>query len=92
MTDLLGQLRSPHECKQFWNALGLPRPHLPAQLRSPLAWTQPMREALNPPDPSIPLQPGIMEGSPPSADGAALSVSITRDEVVSALCTLRGKL
>ena len=66
----------------------LPVKQLPQQLQSPLAWTESMQTALNPPAPVSPLENGIMEGSPPAAQGDESSVDITCDEVVSALNAL----
>ena len=90
VTDLLAQSRDPQQCKQFWDALTLPAGRLPQQLQSPLAWTDTMRDALNPAGNSDSIEPGIMEGSPPPADGSVLSNPITREEVVAALCALKN--
>ena len=49
-----------------------------------------MRQALNPPGSGAPLEPGIMEGSPPAADGSCLNLPITREEVLSALNALKN--
>ena len=90
MTDLLAQLRDPRRCKHFWDALNLPHARLPPHLGCPSAWTDAMSSALNPPDPDTPLEPGIMEGSPPAADGNALAAAITREEVLIALHVLKN--
>ena len=90
LTDLLAQLRDPDQCKRFWDALSLPPKQLPQQLSSPLAWTESMRAALNPVGQDSPAEPGIMEGSPPPANGSVLSESITRAEVVAALFALKN--
>ena len=90
MANLLGQLHDPRQCKRFWDALSLPAARLPPQLSSPSAWTDAMSSALNPPAPDSPLEPGIMEGSPPPADGSELSAAITQDEVVVALLALKN--
>ena len=88
--DLLGQLRDPVQCKQFWDSLSVPAKQLPRQLQSPLAWTDSMRDALNPAGQDSPIEPGIMEGSPPPADGSVLSDPITKSEVVDALSALKN--
>lgn len=49
-----------------------------------------MRLALNPPARDAPLEPGIMEGSPPPANGTVLSLPAERSEVVAALSSLRN--
>ena len=90
MVSLLGQLRDPQQCKRFWDALSLPLARMPPQLSSPHAWTDSMSAALNPPISSSPLEPGIMEGSPPPADGSVLAAAITQEEVVAALSVLKN--
>ena len=90
MTSLLAQLRNPRQCKRFWDALTLPHARMPPQLSSPSAWTDAMSSALNPPDPDSPLEPDIMEGSPPAADGSTLATAITREEVIRALHALKN--
>ena len=87
---MLAQSRDPDQCKQFWDALSLPDKQLPQQLQSPLAWTDTMRDALNPEGQGSPVEPGIMEGSPPPAEGSELSNPITRQEVVTALNALKN--
>ena len=48
-----------------------------------------MSLALNPPAPAFPLEPGILEGSPPPADGSSLAAAICEGEVVTALLALK---
>ena len=49
-----------------------------------------MKQALNPVGQGCPIEPGIMEGFPPAADGSVLSSPITKAEVVDALHASRN--
>ena len=87
MEDLLGEISLAP--KRFWDAFR-PKPRqMPAHLQNPSVWTRPMRVALNP-STAEQLQPGIMEGSPPAADGSVLTVPITADEIRQAFARLRN--
>ena len=87
LDTLVQQLkRSPHS---FWQAFKAPAERLPANLRTPDAWTDSMRKALNP-DPAPASGVGIMAGSPAPADGTALLAPITCGEVSAALGKLQN--
>ena len=73
ITGLLAQMNDPTPSKQFWNALRLPVQRMPQQSQSPSAWTDAMQNAINSAGSNSPMEPGIMEASPPAADVAALA-------------------
>ena len=87
MQQLLGEISLAP--KRFWDAFKPKAQELPSQLQNPAAWTQPMQRALNPEVPEH-LEPGIMEGSPPPADGTALTLPITAAEVRQAFAKLKN--
>ena len=86
IVSLLGQLRDPQQCKQFWDALCLPPSRMPPQLSDPSLWTAAMSSALTPHGPDGLLEAGRLEGSPPPVGGSSLAAAITHDEVISAAC------